>query len=58
MSTHPLLQLARRRIGVKRWRHHRNTSLFDPAGGSCRGLEKRHRDWKKWGHGHLNITKP
>lgn len=21
------------------------------------GSEKRYRDWKKWGHGHLNITK-
>lgn len=21
------------------------------------GSEKRYRDWKKWGHGHLNVTK-
>ncbi|MDF7680415.1 peptidoglycan DD-transpeptidase MrdA [Enterobacteriaceae bacterium ESL0689] len=35
----------------------RNTSLFDPGWWQLPGTEKRYRDWKKWGHGHLNITK-
>ncbi len=35
----------------------RNTSLFDPGWWQLPGSEKRYRDWKKWGHGHLNITK-
>ncbi len=34
----------------------RNTSLFTPLVAAA-GPEKRHRDWKKWGHGHSNITK-
>lgn len=35
----------------------RNTSLFDPGWWQLHGSEKRYRDWKKWGHGHLNVTK-
>ena len=35
----------------------RNTSLFDPGWWQLPGSEKRYRDWKKWGHGHLNVTK-
>jgi len=35
----------------------RNTSLFDPGWWQLPGSEKRYRDWKKWGHGRLNITK-
>lgn len=33
------------------------TSLFDPGWWQLPGSEKRFRDWKKWGHGHLNVTK-
>lgn len=32
-------------------------SLFDPGWWQLPGSEKRFRDWKKWGHGHLNVTK-
>src|SRR5471030_2165737 len=35
----------------------RNYSLFDPGWWQLPGTEKRYRDWKKWGHGRLNITK-
>lgn len=35
----------------------KNTSLFDPGWWQLPGSEKRFRDWKKWGHGRLNITK-
>lgn len=35
----------------------RNTSLFDPGWWQLPGSEKRYRDWKKWGHGRLNVTK-
>lgn len=35
----------------------RNTTLFDPGWWQLPGSEKRFRDWKKWGHGRLNITK-
>ena len=35
----------------------RNTSLFDPGWWQLPGSDKRYRDWKKWGHGHLNVTK-
>jgi penicillin-binding protein 2 len=35
----------------------RQTSLFDPGWWQLPGSEKRYRDWKKWGHGHLNVTK-
>ncbi|CFQ41112.1 penicillin-binding protein 2 [Yersinia frederiksenii] len=35
----------------------RNTSLFDPGWWQLPGSEKRFRDWKKWGHGRLNVTK-
>lgn len=35
----------------------KNTSLFDPGWWQLPGSEKRYRDWKKWGHGRLNVTK-
>ncbi len=35
----------------------RNTSLFDPGWWQLPGSDKRYRDWKKWGHYHLNVTK-
>jgi len=35
----------------------RNTSLVDPGWWQLPGSEKRYRDWKKWGHGRLNVTK-
>ncbi|RWR00774.1 penicillin-binding protein 2 [[Pantoea] beijingensis] len=35
----------------------RNTSLFDPGWWQLPGSEKRYRDWKRWGHGRLNVTK-
>ncbi|WP_439212795.1 peptidoglycan DD-transpeptidase MrdA [Duffyella gerundensis] len=35
----------------------RNTSLFDPGWWQLPGSEKRYRDWKKWGHGRLNVTR-
>ncbi|WP_114191742.1 peptidoglycan DD-transpeptidase MrdA [Edaphovirga cremea] len=35
----------------------RNTTLFDPGWWQLPGSEKRFRDWKKWGHGRLNLTK-
>jgi len=35
----------------------RNSSLFDPGWWQLPGSEKRFRDWKHWGHGHLNVTK-
>lgn len=34
-----------------------STSLFDPGWWKLPGSEKRFRDWKKWGHGRLNVTK-
>ena len=34
----------------------KNTSLFDPGWWQLPGSEKRFRDWKKWGHGRLNVT--
>ncbi|MEH0833062.1 peptidoglycan DD-transpeptidase MrdA [Pectobacterium cacticida] len=34
-----------------------STSLFDPGWWQLPGSEKRYRDWKKWGHGRLNLTK-
>lgn len=34
-----------------------NFSLFDPGWWQLPGSGKRFRDWKKWGHGHLNVTK-
>lgn len=34
-----------------------NTSLFDPGWWQLPGSEKRFRDWKRWGHGRLNVTK-
>ena len=35
----------------------KNYSLFDPGWWQLPGSEKRCRDWKKWGHGRLNVTK-
>ncbi|ENG88391.1 penicillin-binding protein 2 [Escherichia coli 178200] len=35
----------------------RNTTLFDPGWWQLPGSEKRYRDWKKWGHGRLNVTR-
>lgn len=35
----------------------KSTSLFDPGWWQLPGSEKRFRDWKHWGHGHLNVTK-
>lgn len=35
----------------------KNFSLFDPGWWQLPGSEKRFRDWKRWGHGELNITK-
>lgn len=35
----------------------RNTSMLDPGWWQLPGSEKRYRDWKRWGHGHLNVTK-
>lgn len=34
-----------------------NFSLFDPGWWQLPGSEKRFRDWKRWGHGEINITK-
>ncbi|PLK59365.1 penicillin-binding protein 2 [Candidatus Palibaumannia cicadellinicola] len=36
---------------------HKNFSLFDPGWWKLPGSEKRYRDWKRWGHGTLNVTK-
>ncbi|CAD83379.1 penicillin-binding protein 2 [Candidatus Blochmanniella floridana] len=35
----------------------KNFSFFDPGWWQLPGSEKRFRDWKRWGHGELNITK-
>ncbi|WP_216782235.1 peptidoglycan DD-transpeptidase MrdA [Candidatus Profftia tarda] len=35
----------------------KNYSLFDPGWWQLLGSEKRFHDWKKWGHGRLNVTK-
>ncbi|ADV33709.1 penicillin-binding protein 2 [Candidatus Blochmanniella vafra str. BVAF] len=35
----------------------KNFSFFDPGWWKLPGSEKRFRDWKRWGHGELNITK-
>lgn len=34
-----------------------NFLFFDPGWWQLPGSEKRFRDWKRWGHGELNITK-
>ncbi|VAX77049.1 Peptidoglycan D,D-transpeptidase MrdA [Serratia symbiotica] len=34
----------------------KNTIVFDPGWWKLPGSEKRFRDWKKWGHGPLNVT--
>lgn len=35
----------------------KNTTVFDPGWWQLPGSEKRYRDWKRWGHGRLNVTK-
>jgi penicillin-binding protein 2 len=35
----------------------RSFSLFDPGWWQLPGSDKRYRDWKKWGHGRVNVTK-
>ncbi len=35
----------------------KNTVIFDPGWWQFPGSGKRFRDWKKWGHGQLNVTK-
>lgn len=35
----------------------RTTSLFDPGWWQLPGSEKKYRDWKKWGHGRINVLK-
>ncbi|CAK8736406.1 Peptidoglycan D,D-transpeptidase MrdA [Sodalis praecaptivus] len=35
----------------------KNFSLFDPGWWQLPGSEKRYRDWKRWGHGRLNVTR-
>ncbi len=35
----------------------KNTVVFDPGWWQFPGSEKRFRDWKKWGHFRLNVTK-
>ncbi|AFP85579.1 penicillin-binding protein 2 [secondary endosymbiont of Heteropsylla cubana] len=35
----------------------KNSSLFDPGWWKLPGSEKRYRDWKRCGHGWLNITR-
>lgn len=34
-----------------------NTTIFDPGWWQLPGSEKRYRDWKRWGHGKLNVSK-
>ncbi|WP_118987233.1 peptidoglycan DD-transpeptidase MrdA [Photorhabdus sp. CRCIA-P01] len=33
----------------------KNTTIFDPGWWQLPGSEKRYRDWKRWGHGSLNV---
>lgn len=35
----------------------RNTTIFDPGWWQLPGSEKRYRDWKRYGHGNLNVVK-
>lgn len=35
----------------------KNFLIFDPGWWQLPGSKKRFRDWKKWGHGELNITR-
>lgn len=35
----------------------RSYSLFDPGWWQLPGSDKRYRDWKKWGHGRVNVSK-
>lgn len=35
----------------------KNFTLFDPGWWQLPGSEKRYRDWKRWGHGRLNVTR-
>lgn len=34
-----------------------NTTIYDPGWWQLPGSEKRYRDWKRWGHGKLNVVK-
>ncbi|MEX6003034.1 peptidoglycan DD-transpeptidase MrdA [Providencia vermicola] len=34
-----------------------STTIFDPGWWQLPGSEKRYRDWKRWGHGKLNVVK-
>ncbi|MGP1924080.1 MAG: peptidoglycan DD-transpeptidase MrdA [Arsenophonus sp. NEOnobi-MAG3] len=34
-----------------------NSTIFDPGWWQLPNSEKRYRDWKKWGHGRLNILR-
>lgn len=36
---------------------HKNFLLFDPGWWKLPGSKKYFRDWKRWGHGELNVTK-
>ncbi|AEI74913.1 Penicillin-binding protein 2 [Candidatus Moranella endobia PCVAL] len=35
----------------------KNFSMFDPGWWQLPGSGKRYRDWKRWGHGWLNVTR-
>ncbi|TKI05482.1 peptidoglycan DD-transpeptidase MrdA [Martelella alba] len=35
----------------------KNYTIFDPGWWQLPGSEKRYRDWLRWGHGKLNVTK-
>ncbi|MGL4859772.1 MAG: peptidoglycan DD-transpeptidase MrdA [Enterobacteriaceae bacterium] len=35
----------------------RHTTIFDPGWWQLPGSEKRFRDWKKWGHGRVDVVK-
>ncbi|MFP3013265.1 MAG: peptidoglycan DD-transpeptidase MrdA [Arsenophonus sp.] len=34
-----------------------NSTIFDPGWWQLPNSEKRYRDWKKWGHGRLNVVR-
>ncbi|MGP1953277.1 MAG: peptidoglycan DD-transpeptidase MrdA [Arsenophonus sp. ET-KM2-MAG3] len=34
-----------------------NSTIFDPGWWKLPNSEKRYRDWKRWGHGRLNVVK-
>ena len=35
----------------------KNTKIWDPGWYQLEGLPNKYRDWKKWGHGWVNLTK-